>query len=148
VTRLLDYFATHPNATIRYHRSGTVLYFHTDASYLSERKARSRLGELFFLSSMPADHQRQPLPTDPAPPMNGAVKTNSTIMNSVLASAAEAENGAMFYNCLDAKMRSQSASPSKKWDTHNRPPTSEETTVRQLALPMTRLKYDDPKPST
>jgi hypothetical protein len=47
-----------------------------------------------------------------------------------------------------AKMRSRSASPSKKWDTHNRPPTSVATTVRQLALPMTRLKYDDPKAST
>lgn len=102
VTRLLDYFATHPDATIRYTRSGMVLYFHSDASYLSERKARSRLGGYFFLSSKPADPDRQPLATDPAPPMNGPIKVNSTIMKNVLASAAEAETGAMFYNCQDA----------------------------------------------
>jgi hypothetical protein len=102
ITRLLDYFATHPNATVRYHRSGMVLYFHTDASYLSERKARSRLGGYFFLSSRPVDPKRRPLATDPAPPSNGAVKVNSTIMKSVLASAAEAETGAMFYNSQDA----------------------------------------------
>jgi hypothetical protein len=102
ITRLLDYFATHPDATLRYYKSGMVLYVHTDASYLSELNARSRLGGLFFLSSMPANPQRQPLATDPAPPMNGAIKTNSTIMKAVLASAAEAETGGMFYNCQDA----------------------------------------------
>ena len=61
VARLLDYFATHPDATIRYHRSGMVLYLHTDASYLSEKKARSRMGGHFYLSSMPADPARRPI---------------------------------------------------------------------------------------
>jgi hypothetical protein len=33
--QLLDYLATHPNATIRYHASDMILHIHSDASYLS-----------------------------------------------------------------------------------------------------------------
>ena len=102
ITRLLNYFATHPNASIRYHRSGMVLYIHSDASYLSERNARSRMGGHFFLSNPPTDTTRQPLATDTPPPENGAVHTNSTILKVVVASAAEAETGGMFYNSQDA----------------------------------------------
>jgi hypothetical protein len=102
ITRLLDYFATHPNAIIRYHRSGMVLYIHSDASYLSEPNARSRMGGHFFLSSPPLDPSRQPLATDKPPPENGAIHVNSTILKVVVASAAEAETGAMFYNSQDA----------------------------------------------
>ena len=101
ITRLLNYFATHPNATIRYYASGMVLYFHSDASYLSEPKARSRIGGHFFLSSRPTDPNRQPLATDTPPPNNGAIQTNSTILNVVVASAAESETGGMFYNSQD-----------------------------------------------
>jgi hypothetical protein len=102
ITRLLNYFATNPNATIRYHKSEMSLKIHTDASYLCEPKARSRVGGHFFLSDMPKDPQRTPLATDPAPPTNGPIKTNSNIMKFVLASASEAETGAMFHNCQDA----------------------------------------------
>jgi hypothetical protein len=103
ITRLLDYFATHPNTTIRYHRSGMVLYIHSDASYLSEPNARSRMGSHFFLSSPPLDPSRQPLlATDKPPQENGAIHVNSTILKVVVASAAEAETGAMFYNSQDA----------------------------------------------
>jgi hypothetical protein len=43
VIKLLNYAATHPNATIRYHASDMILYAHSDASYLSSPKARSLL---------------------------------------------------------------------------------------------------------
>jgi hypothetical protein len=33
--QMLDYLATHPDATIRYHTSDMVLHIHSDASYLS-----------------------------------------------------------------------------------------------------------------
>jgi hypothetical protein len=46
--QLLDYLASHPDATIRYHASGMILHIHSDASYLSVSNARSRLGGLFF----------------------------------------------------------------------------------------------------
>jgi hypothetical protein len=51
--QMLDYLATHPDATIRYHASDMVLHIHSDASYLSVSNARSRLGDLFFLGKNP-----------------------------------------------------------------------------------------------
>jgi hypothetical protein len=45
--QLLDYLATHPYATIRYHASDMILHIHSDASYLSISNTRSRLGGLF-----------------------------------------------------------------------------------------------------
>jgi hypothetical protein len=51
--QLLDYLATHPDATIRYHASNMILHIHSDASYLSVSNARSRLGGLFFLGNNP-----------------------------------------------------------------------------------------------
>ena len=38
---LMDYLATHPHATIRYYASEMILNIHSDASYLSESRARS-----------------------------------------------------------------------------------------------------------
>jgi hypothetical protein len=46
--QLLDYLATHPNATIRYHASYMILHIHSDASYLSVSNIRRHLGGLFF----------------------------------------------------------------------------------------------------
>jgi hypothetical protein len=51
LTQLLNYCAMNPNATIQYAASDMVLHIHSDASYLSEPKARSRIGGHFFLSS-------------------------------------------------------------------------------------------------
>ena len=42
--KLLDYCATHPNATLRYKASGVVLKAHSDAFYLSESKSIIRAG--------------------------------------------------------------------------------------------------------
>jgi hypothetical protein len=49
----LDYLATHPDATIRYHASDMIFNIHSDASYLSVSNARSRLGGLSFLGNKP-----------------------------------------------------------------------------------------------
>lgn len=46
---LLDYLYTHSQAVIRYHKSDMVLHSHSDASYLSAPKSRSRAGGYFFL---------------------------------------------------------------------------------------------------
>jgi hypothetical protein len=91
---LLNYAASHPNATIRYTVSPMILHNHSDASYLSEAHARSRAGGYFFLSSDPD--------TDPHPPLNRAVHVISNIMRNVLASAAKAEVGALFQNGQEA----------------------------------------------
>jgi hypothetical protein len=46
--QLLDYLATHPDATIRYHASDMILHIQINASYLSISNAHSRLCGLFF----------------------------------------------------------------------------------------------------
>ena len=47
VHQFLDYAATHPGAIITYRASSIILAAHSDASYLSESKARSRPGGNF-----------------------------------------------------------------------------------------------------
>jgi hypothetical protein len=51
--QLLDYLATHPDATIRYHASDMILHIHSDASYLSVSHSRSRFGGLFYCGDNP-----------------------------------------------------------------------------------------------
>ncbi len=93
VQQLLDYLATHPHATVRYHKSDMILNIHSDASYLSETRARSRVAGHFFLGSTPTDNQ----PIE----LNGAIYTLCGILKIVVASAAEAELGALFMNIKD-----------------------------------------------
>jgi len=101
-TQLLNYFATHPNATVRFTASDMVLHIVSDASYLSASGARSRLGGYFFMSNpLP---RSPPHPDDPAPMFNGPVLVNSSIIQPVLSSAAEAELGALFHNAKDGCM--------------------------------------------
>jgi hypothetical protein len=86
--QLLDYLATHPDATIRYHASDMILHIHSDASYLSVSNARSRLGGLFFCcdKSPQADN------------LNGSILNVASVIKNVVASAAESEVGACFQN--------------------------------------------------
>ena len=75
---------------------------HTDASYLSVSKARSRAAaDLYFPTDdgalLPPDHKSK-LPVHP----NGAVHVMSTVMRQVLSSAMEVEVGTTFYGCQDA----------------------------------------------
>ena len=58
VKQFLDYATTHPDAIIMYHASYMVLSAHSDTSYLSESKARSRAGGHFFMSN------DSPIPTN------------------------------------------------------------------------------------
>jgi hypothetical protein len=94
---LLNYAATHPDASIQYHASDMCLHVHSDASYLSESQARSRAGGFFFLSNKPSSD-----PTSPAPPINAPIHIVSNILRNVMASATEAEVGACFHNAQDA----------------------------------------------
>ena len=89
--QLLDYAATHPDAKVRFTKSDMILQVHSDASYLSESQARSRAGGISFLGQ---DSQHKHI--------NGAIHVHSSIMKNVVASAAEAEVGALFHNAQDA----------------------------------------------
>ena len=55
VQQLLDYLTTRPDAKVRYYRSNMVLNIHSDASYLSEARARSRVAGYFYLGESPVD---------------------------------------------------------------------------------------------
>jgi hypothetical protein len=94
--QLLDYLATHPDATVRFHASNMILNIHSDASYLSEANTHSRACGHFFMGWR-AD------PTKPTK-LNGAFFTLCAILSFVVASAAEAELGALFLNCKQASI--------------------------------------------
>ena len=83
----LDYVATHPDAILTYRASDMVLHVHSDASYLTEPKARSRAGGHFFMGSNSKDTDN-----------NGAVLNTAQIMCNVMPSAAAAEIVALFDN--------------------------------------------------
>jgi hypothetical protein len=96
-TQLLNYAATHSDAVIRYTSSDMILKLHSDASYLSEPEARSRAGGFHYLGN------NQPIIAGAPPePLNGAILVVSNIMKVVVASAAEAELGALFFNGQEA----------------------------------------------
>ena len=95
--KLLNYLATHPNAAITFKPSDMVLRIHSDASYLSAPNSRSRAGGYFYMSI--PDHL-QDAPTF----LNAPVHVECKIMKNVLASATEAEIGALFLNCQQAEM--------------------------------------------
>jgi hypothetical protein len=84
--QLLDYLATHPDATIRYHASDMILHIHSDASYLSVSNARSRLGGLFFCGDK-SPHEDN---------LNGSILNVASVIKIVVASAADSEVGACF----------------------------------------------------
>eukprot|EP00957_Ditylum_brightwellii_P140681 10716103-Ditylum_brightwellii.AAC.1 len=54
IVYLLNYTATHPDAVIWYSASGMVLHIHSDASFMSEFRARSQAGGHFFCSNFTA----------------------------------------------------------------------------------------------
>jgi hypothetical protein len=91
VKLFLDYAATNPDAVLTYTASNMVLAVHSDASYLSEPKARSRAGGHFYMSN-----------DTPNPPNNGAVLNLAQIIKAVMSSAAEAEIGALYINSREA----------------------------------------------
>jgi hypothetical protein len=90
INNFLDYASTHFNATVRYSASPIILTIHRVASYLSESKARSRAGGIFYLNS--------PYQPDTHVPTNGAIQISSVILKHVMSSAAEAELAALFYS--------------------------------------------------
>jgi hypothetical protein len=64
---------------------------HSNASYHSKSKARSRVGGHFFMSNNTAK-----------PPNKGAILTIAQIIKAVMSLVAEAEVGALYINCREA----------------------------------------------
>ena len=89
--QLLDYIATQEEAVLTYNASAMKLAVHSDASYLSEPKARSRAGGHFFLSNEAS-----------APGNNGAVLNIAHIIKHVMSSATESELAALYIMAHEA----------------------------------------------
>jgi hypothetical protein len=89
--QFLDYAASHPDAIVTYRASDMVLSIHSDASYLTEKGARSRAGGHFYMSN-----------NAQFPSNNGAVLNVASIIKAVMTSAAEAELGALYINAREA----------------------------------------------
>jgi hypothetical protein len=107
--QLLDYLATHPDATIRYHASDMILHIHSDASYLSVSNTRSRLGGLFFLGNKSPEQDI----------LDGSILNVAAVIKNVVASTDESEVEACFHNA-------QSGAPLRFTLTklgHTQPPT-------------------------
>ena len=89
----LNYVYTWPEPRIIFYASDMLLQIHSDASYNSETRARSRLAGYHFLG-----HYDPSVHTKP----NGFISTVSTISDNVCGSAQEAEGMAIFVNAQTA----------------------------------------------
>jgi hypothetical protein len=111
--QMLDYLATHPDTTLRYHASDMVSHIHSDASYLLISNARSRLGGLFFLGNKSPEQDTH----------NRYILNVAAVIKNVVASAAESEVGECIHNA-------QSGAPLRVTLTelgHTQPPTPLQT---------------------
>eukprot|EP00956_Cyclotella_meneghiniana_P025546 scaffold53455_cov41-Cyclotella_meneghiniana.AAC.12 len=85
VKQFLDCAASQEDTVIKYRASDMVLAIHSDGSYLSEPKPRSRAGGHYFCS-------------EDVPDPNGELHTEAGIIKAVMSSAAEAKLGGLFIN--------------------------------------------------
>ena len=83
--RLLHYAATFPNATITYKPSDMILIANGDASYNSETNARSRGAVIIWCGKINDTSFH-----------NGPIECISTLLPTIVASAAEAEYATLF----------------------------------------------------
>ena len=89
-TYFLNYAACNPNAVLRYQASDMILHVDSDAAYLVCPEARSRAGGYHYMGN--ADGKL----------INAPVFVLAKVIKNVMASAAEAEVGALFMNGQEA----------------------------------------------
>ena len=90
VTQLLNCAATHYEAIKRYRTSSMILHIHSDASFMSDPGAKSRVGGYHYLRIASAYPKKSPRKQ---PPPNGSVHAECTTMLNVLYSAMKVELG-------------------------------------------------------
>jgi hypothetical protein len=86
--QLLNYVATHPNASICNKACNMIVAVHTNTSYLSKQNGKSRASAHFYLTN----HDNKEI-------NNGAILTLSSITKHVMSSASKAELAALYYGC-------------------------------------------------
>ena len=87
---LLNYVATNPDAVLRYQKSDMILHVDSDAAYLVCPEARSRAGGYHYLNNKQGTI------------INTPIYVLAKVIKNVMASAAEAEIGALFMNEQEA----------------------------------------------
>jgi hypothetical protein len=103
VNNLLDHVATYPCDGITFKASNMILAAHSDASFLSESKARSRAGAHIFLSN-----------NNPIPQSNGPVLSIMAVLRSVYGSVTEVELAAL-YKCATEMVPLRNALEEMGW---------------------------------
>ena len=96
VEQLLDYMHNNPNTVVHYYASNMIWNVHSEASYLSVGRGRSRAEDYFFLGSLPRD--KTPIK------LNGNIAITCAILKLVEASTTEAKPGALFLNVQEARI--------------------------------------------
>ena len=89
---VLEFCASHPNASIRYTASDMIPHVDTYAAYLVLPGAKSRIAGYYYLAQQP------PPQGTPHRKMNWAIHVECKTLKRVVASAAEAETGGLFVN--------------------------------------------------
>jgi len=92
--RLMQYVATHNNPTITYRASNMQLQLHTDASFMSESRCRSRASIYGYLSAL------SPSNISEFPDLNGPILCTSTIIPLTVPSVMDAEYIAIYQGLL------------------------------------------------
>ena len=92
--RLLDYVATFPNVTLRYHASDMQLHIDSDAAYLIAPKAKSRIAGFYYFKNSPT--------SKPLRFPNHPILVECRCLRHVVSSAAEAETAGLFHNAQNA----------------------------------------------
>ena len=90
---VLDYVATYPNTVQRFYKSDMILHVDSDAAFLVQPGAKSRIAGSYILSSNPTS-----LLTTITRQQNAPILVECKTLRHVVASAAEAETGALFHN--------------------------------------------------
>jgi hypothetical protein len=93
ISHILDYCSTNTESSIRYYASDMQLKTHSDASYLYEPKAKSRIGGYLYLGNK-TNSSTKPL-------TNALLLCHMKVIKHVVSSVAEAEIGAVFVNAKE-----------------------------------------------
>ena len=99
--RMLNYIATFPDAFITFKPSNMQLAVHSDESYLSEPKSRSRSAG--FSTCGPIVYKYNNTNNS----VNGPIRTTTTVIPTVVSSATEASYAALFLNAQNATVDRQ-----------------------------------------
>ena len=91
LTHFLNYCAANPDSKVLYRASDMILHNHSDASFLTASRARSRAGGYTYFGNKPTNKEI----------INGPIAVIAKVIKSVMASAAEVEIGALYINAQE-----------------------------------------------